>query len=102
MSPRLVDLLADLFPGSIHVRSIGFEKASDQEIWEYAKVSGYVIVSKDTDFHQRSFLYGAPPKVIWIRLGNCSTSEIEELIRDNSTSVLTFESDPDAAFLTIT
>ena len=59
LSPRLVDLLADLFPDSIHVRSIKFQKASDQEIWDYAKASKYVIASKDTDFHQRSFLYDA-------------------------------------------
>ena len=28
------------------------------------------------DFRQMSFLFGAPPKVVWIRLGNCSTEEI--------------------------
>ena len=80
LSPRLVELLADLFPNSVHVRSLRFEKASDQEIWDYAKASGYVITSKDTDFHQRSFLHGVPPKVIWIRWGNCSTGEIADLI----------------------
>ena len=101
LSPRLVDLLADLFPDSIHVRSIEFQKASDQEIWDYAKASKYVIASKDTDFHQRSFLYGAPPKVIWIRRGNCSTGEIVELIRTLSPEIESFDKDQDASFLVI-
>ena len=54
LSPRLVELLADLYPDSVHVRSIRLQKASVQEIWDYVKASGYVIASKDTDFHQRS------------------------------------------------
>lgn len=101
LSPRLVEPLADLYPDSVHVRSIGFQKASDQEIWDYAKASGYVIASKDTDFHQRSFLRGAPPKVIWIRRGNCSTGEIIDLIRMRSPEIESFDNDQDASFLAI-
>jgi predicted nuclease of predicted toxin-antitoxin system len=85
----------------MHVRSIKFQKASDQEIWDYAKASGYVIASKDTDFHQMSFVFGAPPKVIWIRQGNCSTEEIATLLHGFYRDIGRFEHDHDAAFLAI-
>ncbi len=36
LSPKLVNRLADLFPGSIHVLSVGLDCADDDRIWEYA------------------------------------------------------------------
>ena len=68
LSPRLLAILADLYGGSTHVRNEGLEAADDDTVWEYAARHGFAIVSKDADFHQRSFLLGAPPReVIWIR-----------------------------------
>jgi KTSC domain/Domain of unknown function (DUF5615) len=61
------------------VRDLGLDSALDIEVWEHAKQFGFTIVSKDTDFSQRGFLFGPPPKVVWIRLGNCSTKEIEDV-----------------------
>ena len=81
LSPRLVSALADVFPGSIHVRDVGLSRATDDAVWNYAAQHGHVIVSKDAEFHQRSFLLGHPPKVVWIRRGNCSTRDIETLLR---------------------
>ncbi len=52
-------------------------RASDAEIWDYAGEAGFVIVSKDNDFQQMSFVFGSPPKVIWIRRGNCSVQETD-------------------------
>lgn len=60
---------------------------------------GFVIVSKDSDFHQRSLVFGHPPKVIWVRLGNCSTADIERLLRHNETTIRTFDANPEGAFL---
>jgi len=68
LSPRLPQLLFDLFPGSVHVRDVGLRDAADA-IWQYAKAHAFVVVSKDSDFQQRSLLLGAPPKFIWLRLG---------------------------------
>ena len=67
LSPRLTRLLADIYVGSVHVREVGLRDADDLAIWEYAKLQGYAIVSKDSDFQQRSLLQGAPPKFIWLR-----------------------------------
>lgn len=77
LAPRLVHDLADLYPDSAHVRDIGLKSSTDREIWDFARDQGYVIVSKDTDFQQMSFVWGHPPKVIWIRRGNCSVRESE-------------------------
>lgn len=93
LSPRLPRLLADLFPGSLHIRDIGLRDATDTEIWEYAKQNGFVIVSKDSDFQQRSLLYGHPPKFIWLRVGNCPVKPIEELLRKHSIVIHTFVHD---------
>ena len=82
LAPSLVEALADIFPESLHIREVGLKSAPDPVVWAYAATAGCMIVSKDADFRQRSFLYGHPPKVIWIRLGNCSTREIARLLRD--------------------
>jgi predicted nuclease of predicted toxin-antitoxin system len=58
LSRYLVESLAAEFPDSIHVHKVGLDRASDQAVWDYAKVNGFAIVSKDSDFHQRSFLLG--------------------------------------------
>lgn len=101
VSPRLVAALSDEFPGSVHVRDIGLARASDAAIWVYASDHGLTILSKDSDFHQASFLRGPPPKVIWIRRGNCSTAEIEALLRSKRTEILAFRADREAAFLAL-
>ena len=80
-------MLADIFPGSVHVTSIGLEHASDEEIWTHAKTTGQTIVTKDADFAQRSFLYGSPPDVVWLRLPNSSTLTIEAVLRRSAIDI---------------
>lgn len=99
LSHKLVRRLADLFPHSTHVREVGLKEAEDPAVWEYAKQQSCIVVSKDSDFHQRSFVLGFPPKVVWIRLGNCTTAEVEQVIRKNFESIKAFAEDEEAAFL---
>jgi predicted nuclease of predicted toxin-antitoxin system len=66
---KLVVSLRDIFPNSRHVKRLGLSAVPDQEVWNFAKQNDFMIISKDSDFHQMSFLYGAPPKFIWIKLG---------------------------------
>ena len=101
LSHRLTRLLSDLFPDSLHVRDVGLKAADDPIVWDYAQENGFAIVSKDSDFHQRSLVLGYPPKVIWVRLGNCSTADVERLLRRYENTVKTFESDPEATFLSL-
>lgn len=99
LSPRLPRLLADLYAESVHVRDIGLRDGTDEDIWEYAKQGDYVIVSKDSDFQQRSLLRGHPPKFVWLRVGNCSVKTIEALLRKHSVVLHTFELDEEKAHL---
>jgi predicted nuclease of predicted toxin-antitoxin system len=91
--------LSDLFPDSLHVRDKGLKASDDINVWEYAKLNNFVIVSKDEDFHHLSFVRGAPPKVIGIYLGNCTTQAVEALLRRNYNTITVFESDSETAFL---
>ncbi|WP_414665188.1 DUF5615 family PIN-like protein [Horticoccus sp. 23ND18S-11] len=93
LSSDLVRRLSDLFPESTHVKNLGMMKSEDEVIWAYARENGFTVVSKDSDFQQRSLLLGAPPKVIWLRVGNCPTDRIERLLRDYSVELHTFERD---------
>ena len=102
LSPGLVAALDDVYPGSIHVRDVGLQSVDDDAVWSYAKREDFTIASKDSDFHQRSFLYGHPPKVVWVRRGNCSTREIESLLRDHREDLLAFAGDDDSSFLSLT
>ena len=90
LSPRLPSLLADIYADSAHVREVGLRDADDQAIWEYAKLHGFTVVSKDSDFQQRSLLYGSPPKFVWLRVGNCTVKTVEELLRKHSVAIHTF------------
>ena len=99
LSSRLVRALLDSFPGSVHVGDAGLKDAADLQVWEFAKQAGMTIISKDSDFQQRSMLYGQPPKVIWVSLGNCTTAQLERLIRERSDEIATFDQDKEAAFL---
>ena len=56
---------------TIHVSDCGLERASDQEIWDYAKTHNCVIVSKDEDFFHLSGKDLSGPPLVWVRLGNC-------------------------------
>jgi predicted nuclease of predicted toxin-antitoxin system len=101
LSHRLVRSLAEIFPHSSHVRDIGLGRTDDEAVWQYAAAEAFAIVSKDSDFHQLSFLRGHPPKVVWIRRGNCSTDEIESLLRAHEADLRAFEHDPGASFLVL-
>ncbi len=101
LSHKLVRAVAGQFSGSRHVRDVGLSEAEDHEVWAFASEHGFTIISKDSDFHQRSLLFGAPPKVVWIRTGNCSTEELQDLILRHHRDLLRFESDEAGAFLEI-
>jgi predicted nuclease of predicted toxin-antitoxin system len=101
LSPQLVRLLNDRFPDSVHVRDVGLKAADDLTVWKYAQDNALVICSKDSDMHQRSFLFGYPPKVVWVRLGNCSTLDVERLLRKHFEAIEAFAVDDYASFLTL-
>ena len=84
LSPRLVDLLVDVFPESSHVLSVNLDRASDEGVWSFAREQGFVIVTKDSDFQERSQIARSAPCVVWIRRGNSSTAYIESMLATRS------------------
>lgn len=99
LSPRLVQRLQIDFPGCAHVRDFQLQAATDSEIWAFAVREGFAIVSKDSDFHQLAFAQGPPPKVVWIQRGNCTTSDIAQLLRSAREAVEKFLEEDETAFL---
>ena len=105
LSPKLPSLLAADFPGSQHLRDCGLQKASDPKgatdfrIWEYALKEGLIIVSKDDDFVALNQLHGAPPKVVWVRLGNCTTKSVLDLLTTYAEAVRALKNSPDKSML---
>lgn len=81
LSPKLIELLKEFYPDSVHVSHIGLDRAVDQAVWYYAQTHQCTIVTKDADFGELSMLLGFPPYVVWIRRGNCSTRDIEQILR---------------------
>jgi predicted nuclease of predicted toxin-antitoxin system len=101
LSPKLVNRLADLFLGSSHVQSVGLDCASDDQVWEYARLNGFAIVTKDEDYNNLSVLRGSPPKVIWLELGNCTTTQVEAVFRARCAEIEAFDKDPSVGTLVL-
>jgi predicted nuclease of predicted toxin-antitoxin system len=99
LAPRLARDLADLFPGSTHVGAAGLSSTPDVVVWEYAKAHGFTFITKDKDFANLSIAWGAPPKVIVLQTGNCSTAQIGRMIRDNAVRFSEFENDAGRSLL---
>jgi predicted nuclease of predicted toxin-antitoxin system len=101
LSSRLVVALADLFPGSAHVRELGLHETSDAAVWDYAVAHDFAIVTKDQDFSDRVALVDSPAKVVWIRLGNCPTKHVEGLLRLRHQQIQAFGAQGDDFLLSI-
>ena len=101
LSPRLCSALANELPGSVHVHEIGLGNADDVAVWQDAKDRDLIIVTKDSDFPDLQGVKGFPPKVLWLRVGNCSTGLIEALLRDHQSAIQALAQNPDVGLLII-
>ncbi len=101
LSARLVPAAAGVYPGSAHVLDVGLGGVPDERVWEYAAVGGFVLVTKDEDVHRLSVLRDPPPKVVWIRLGNCGTADVVRLLHARAEQIARFVEHEDAAFLAL-
>ncbi len=100
LSPGLAVFFAKTFAGSKHLIDCNLDRSDDSVVWEYAQNEGFTIVTKDNDFNNLVAFLGFPPKVIWIRRGNCSTNEIRELINSNIERIKAFILDSNNGILT--
>jgi len=101
LSRRIVPFLQQAFPGSSQVVLEDLEQADDQAVWQYAKQNDFVIVSKDSDFHELSLLQGPPPQVIWLQIGNASKTRVMRVLLDNAEEIKWRLAQPETACLVI-
>jgi predicted nuclease of predicted toxin-antitoxin system len=80
ISRKIIPNIKSSYPNSAHVVDLGLENSTDKLIWEYAKEHNFIIVTFDADFYNFSVVWGFPPKIIWIRTYNQTTSFIEQLL----------------------
>ena|SRR3989339_1423009 len=93
LSFKLCNAVSDIFPDIKHIKSFKLEGTNDNILWEFAKNNSFIILTKDSDFNEKSIAKGFPPKVIWIKKGNCSTKEIEKLLRNKYIEIKNFSGD---------
>ena len=101
LSPKLAGSFRDKFSNTVHLQNLGLDVAEDLVVWEYAKSNGFTIVTKDSDFNNMVSLFGFPPKVIWIKKGNCSTKQIETMIAKHIEGIIAFINDSENGILSI-
>jgi predicted nuclease of predicted toxin-antitoxin system len=99
ISHKLVARVIDVFPDSSQTRLLNLGRTNDPQLWLIAKVHGFVLVTKDRDLAELAVLRGAPPKVIWLRMGNCKTDFIERALRANITAIEDLVHDPEKVVL---
>jgi predicted nuclease of predicted toxin-antitoxin system len=99
ISHKLVARLTDIFPGSTQTRLLNLGRTNDPQLWLIAKNHGYVFVTKDRDVAELAILRGAPPKVVWLRIGNCKTAIVELTLRSNFDAIANLAEDPEQVVL---
>lgn len=101
LSYRLLARLETVFPGSSQIHRLGMEHADDRTIWRFARDNGFSIVTKDFDFYERTLVQGFPPQVIWLKCGNLSTRQLEEILLRSAEAISSFLQERKAACLEI-
>jgi predicted nuclease of predicted toxin-antitoxin system len=99
LSFRLVERLLAEYPGSTHVELIGLRGASDQSVWQYARDNNFILISKDDDFRNLCLVRGAPPKVVWMNLGNAATDQIADLLKRRRADIELFSGSAEESLL---
>ena len=101
ISHRVIARVSDIFPNTNHVMLENLDEVSDNKVWMFARNNNYTIVTKDSDFNDIAIYRGTPPKIIWIKVGNCKISEIENILRVNEIEIKVFLDEPNGAILEI-
>ena len=84
--------------GSV-LRSQQAPEPGNTSLWEEARSSGSVLLTKDDDFLAMSMSLGWPPKVICLAIGNASNAATAQLILSRVSEIGYFHEHPEAGFL---
>ncbi|MFN0014267.1 MAG: DUF5615 family PIN-like protein [Saprospiraceae bacterium] len=94
ISFRLLQRIQRSFPETEHVKTLSLTDVSDYQIYFFAREHGFAAVfTQDEDFYGLLLEHNPPPKIIWLRTGNCSTAFLAEVILRNSNLILAFLED---------
>ncbi len=83
LSPKLADLLGDLFPESESALKNGLAGAGDARILDYAASGGFILVSTDADFERLSRT-SPGAKIVILRSCNYPTGVAAQVLRRNA------------------
>lgn len=82
LSPSLAPwITAELGVQAYSVKRLGLRDATDGEIFDAARRSSAVVMTKDADFARLLEERGPPPQVLWVTLGNTSNSRMREVLQ---------------------
>lgn len=101
LSEAILPALSDVYPGSLHVRPLGAGGAADGQVWQLARQHSCVLVTRDEDFVRLSIVLGAPPKVVWLNIGNSRNDVVVRLLRERHTEIERFVAQDEATFLAV-
>jgi predicted nuclease of predicted toxin-antitoxin system len=101
LSERLLQPLAELFPGSEHIGILTKIGTSDRLLWDLARSGGYILTTRDEDFVGMSVLQEAPPKVLWLNVGKSRNAVIAALLKSHATDIERFAGHDEYTFLAI-
>ena len=90
LSYRLIRDLQDTVPELTHVKLVGLQDAEDYEIWEFARLHHYTVVTFDVDFYNLQTIRGFPPKIVWLRFGNTTREEFITFFQQNVDKISEF------------
>jgi predicted nuclease of predicted toxin-antitoxin system len=91
ISYRIVNRIHDNFPNAIHVKALGLINAPDFDIFKFARQHQFqAILTLDEDFYNILLEHNSPPKVIWVKTGNCSTAFLAQILIDNAALIQSF------------
>ena len=72
LPPALARFLASKGEDAIHVLDVQMMEPSDSQIWDFSLKNELVIITKDDDFQLRASVTANHPRIVWVRIGNCS------------------------------
>ncbi len=90
ISFRIAVNLRPYFPECVQVRELNLEDKSDRELWDFARENNYIIDTFDADFYDLVTLYGHPPKVVWLRIGNTRTDALISILKKHAETIKAF------------
>ncbi len=91
LSPSLAPWLTKNFDvKAFSVKEMGYRDAADETIFEAARKSADVVVTKDRDFVHLVDRVGPPPKVLWLTMGNTSNKHLKSILETQLKLALEF------------